>query len=227
MNAPNLLPASVRVRATAAAAARRWAVATLAWAAALGAGTAGAAVFTQIGTPDLAARAAQLNAVADTDYAQVERSRKEAAEASKRLELLNAVSDHPDWSRLLALLSNVRGDDTLIESIEVSRKPVAAEPKAKAPKPGATAPPPPRPVYLIRLAGMAGTPAEATSLVLRLEQAGLFDRVTLVETQPREFVGKAVAAFRVECEVGDGAPSPATPRAPSTARQPAAAGGTP
>ncbi len=209
MTAPNLLPPSVARRTRSTGAARAWTGALAALTVLSGFAVAGALGLAPPSFVDLRSQSLRLNAAADADYALAERFRKDAVAAAQRLELRRAVSGHPDWSRLLALLARVRGDEAVIESVEVKRKEIE---QAAATKPGTRAPASadqrPRSVYAVRLAGVAADTAGATALVLRLEQSGAFDRVSLLDTQMREVAGQARTAFSIECEIADAAPAP-------------------
>ena len=207
--APNLLPGSVGRRMAAARAARAWGKGLLALSVACGVGVAGAAGLSSPNFDDLRSQSLRLNAAADADFALADRFRKDAVAAGLRLDLQHAVSGHPDWSRLLALIARVRGEEALVESVEVKRResepPAAAKAGAKG---NAAAQARPRNTFTVRLTGLAADTAGATGLVLRLEQAGVFDRVSLLETQPREVGGLARTAFSIECEIADAAASP-------------------
>ena len=131
----------------------------------------------------------------------------ELAEAKVQLEASRAVSAQPDWSLLLGLLGELRGETVSLKAVTLTpavsapspvketapagRLGLAADgddPAADAPKPAhapnRAEPEPARKPLCFRLTieGVADSQFEASRFVLRLEQVKLFDEVKLVET---------------------------------------------
>ncbi len=208
---PNLLPPSAAARCRAAAAARIWVRGLAALSCAAGTliavATAAPAPAEDAGAP------ARLNAAADADFALADAARKEAADAARRLDLRRAVSGHPDWSLLLGVIAEVRGEHAVIESVEVRRKaaPPARPASSRGTPEGSAEPALPREAYLVKVAGVVSGPGEATALVLRLEQTGIFERVALLQTQPRELAGRPRTAFALECDLAAARPAASAP----------------
>lgn len=173
------------------------------------------------GTPasaqTIATRTVMTRAALERERARADTLKRQLVAAGRRAALIEAVSEHPDWSRLLSLIGALKGDGLLIGALDVhastpagtstTNQSAGATPASGAPRaPGSVQPgklPAPGRVYLVKVGGSARTPAEATQFALRLESTGLFERVTLVETQPSEIAGIAATAFRIECELAE------------------------
>lgn len=117
--------------------------------------------------------------------------------ASASIAAARAVGEHPDWSILLKMLATLKGDELLFDDCEL---------KPRATEISKTKPDPLRPAgYLLRLKGIGKDQQSIMQFSLRLEGAGLFDRVTLVDTKGQQFLGAPRVAFTIECtleEVG-------------------------
>jgi hypothetical protein len=59
-----------------------------------------------------------------------------------------------------------------------------------------------QPKYTLVLTGMGRSQAAISQYVLRLEQTGLFDRVTLIESKRGPFAGGEAVSFRIGCGLG-------------------------
>ncbi len=57
--------------------------------------------------------------------------------------------------------------------------------------------------YTLTLAGMGRSQAAISQYVLRLENTGLFDRVTLIESKLAPFGGGEAVSFRIGCTLGE------------------------
>lgn len=132
----------------------------------------------------------------------------EIAEAKNQLDASRAVAVQPDWSLLLALLSRLRGDAIVLEKCVLTPEeqaapiqpvPVAAAgraPASSSARPRAT---PKRMSVRLELRGLGRENHDVSQFVLKLEQAGLFDSVRLLETSRAPFGAGHAVAFRVHC----------------------------
>jgi hypothetical protein len=59
-----------------------------------------------------------------------------------------------------------------------------------------------QPKFTLVLTGMGRSQAAISQYVLRLEQTGLFDRVTLIESKRGPFAGSEAVSFRIGCGLG-------------------------
>lgn len=126
---------------------------------------------------------------------------------NRRLERLRRIQNHPDMSSLVRLIASRLQDRIVLDSMtfdrsvqqpaQASRKKIGAD-AASAPD---VAPQAPRVSYQIDIAGIARQQADVTSFVLRLEELGLFDKVTVVDSGKREVQGAELAQFRLRCQV--------------------------
>lgn len=219
----NLIPRSRRAVRHKRARIRGWAVFNVLWligvgvvtamvviSARAGVNSAGAAVVSEGISPEAAEE--QLRAAKER-LAEAQRrdqsAMKEATRAKLALDTARRASDRPDWSLLLTLIESERGADVMLESVEISggmqpddagggagpgAAPRAAAPSGSAPKKKIER-------YDIKISGLAESPAAASALVLRLERLGLFSKIQLAETRPREIEGMTKTAFRLEAEL--------------------------
>jgi hypothetical protein len=152
--------------------------------------------------------AAQLNAAA---------AREDLANAQATLRATRAIADQPDWSTLLALLGRATGDDVMLRTFELqpqaSASPgtgatatkvggrIAGSSSLQSAKAGA---------FVLSTSGLARSQLAVTQFVLRLEQIGLFSKVTLLDTSREPFRDAEATSFRVECVIDINPPAAAT-----------------
>jgi Tfp pilus assembly protein PilN len=148
-------------------------------------------------------------AIASAETLSAELSTQLAA-ARRELAAVRSVTEHPDWSILLGLVARERTQDIVLSSFELS----PTEPPAPQPTPpGAVTPvssPGATPVaapssqgYILHLTGIGRQQRDVPRFILRLEQMGLFSRVTLLESRSRMLGESEVFGFRVECILSD------------------------
>lgn len=132
------------------------------------------------------------------------------AEARLTLAASQAVGSQPNWSVLLSLLADTlrqtgateSDGELVLSACELNRVPElptvapsgvsSAGAAASKPAPGAAR-------YALRVAGVGKTQAVISQYVLGLEQTGLFERVTLVETRRTPFASGEAVSFKLEC----------------------------
>ena len=86
---------------------------------------------------------------------------------------------------MLADLSRRLGDDGVLSGCELTA--------GEGGRPGAMA---------FKLTGIARSQPAATQLALRLEAAGLFERVDLQRTTPTQLMGGDAVGFQIVCTLG-------------------------
>jgi hypothetical protein len=123
----------------------------------------------------------------------------------KALQVNGALLGQPDFSILLALLGQLRGEEVILNRCELD-----AATKGTASLPGDPAAPPRFNVY-----GYGRSQAAVTQFALRLEQAGPFQSVSVMKSNREPFLSGEAVAFRIECLFQtDGPEPPATPATP-------------
>jgi Tfp pilus assembly protein PilN len=147
--------------------------------------------------------------LAATD-AEIDRLEKQAGAARGDLSAANAtieanrtVAEQPDWSVLLALLANTTGEDVVLRSVLVAPPPNSPAPPPPPTTPGKSALAPPQPEVVLELSGIGQSQLAVSQHVLRLEQTGLFAKVTLLDTAREAFGTHTVIAFRLQCQFGE------------------------
>ncbi|MBS0187711.1 MAG: PilN domain-containing protein [Planctomycetes bacterium] len=121
--------------------------------------------------------------------------REKSGKTQSLLATARSIADHPDWSVLLSLVASIRGNDIEVERVALGPR------KAPETKPGTPAKQP-KGVW-VRLSGLAKDHQAIAQFALRLEGAGLFDRVSLADarksgSEPEGFVG-----FEIEAQIDE------------------------
>ena len=154
--------------------------------------------------------------------------RAQLSAAQSTLRANQAIVSQPDWSILLGVLGREAVDDVVLKGckvrVGVPSRGSAPAPRADARRPGARQTPPtpsdaaaaqaPEPTFILDASGMALDHAAANRFLLRLEQTGLFSKVTLLDTTREPFFDRNAIAFRLECALNQTPP----PAAGATAR---------
>ena len=210
MRRVNLLPA-YRIRARERGArARRWVGACAACGALVVAALVGARAVRGDEDRRLAAETQRLT----REVATLERAHAalvpQAAEAQADLDANLSITAQPDWSLLLAMVSLSLDEEVVLNACELEvAAPLAAAPSVAAPAPAAPArggkPPPaaaaPRPEVgpVLRVGGFGRSQGSVAQFALRLEQTGLFDRVSMMKANREPFLAGEATAFRIDC----------------------------
>lgn len=180
---------------------RRCALACAVWAAmALSVCAAGSTLFSA-GGDDIQSQIEKVDREIELARSMLNGTRAELATAKATLRAIDSIANQPDWSLLLALLGSATRDDVLLRSFEFA--PLPPE-KAIAPSKGAA--PAGRDAqgtrYLLKASGLGQSQPAVTQFVLRLEDMGLFSRVTLLDTSREPFLDGQATGFRIECVLG-------------------------
>ena len=130
---------------------------------------------------------------------EVQSLRSEIDDVSRKLAIAHAVGKHPDWSLLLATVSDLMAGEVMLGRCSLT--PVAPAEGRDQPGSGEdTTLEASRPKgFLLALDGLATTQTAVSQFVLRLEKTKLFAKVRLIKTYRQEFLGGRVAAFQLEC----------------------------
>lgn len=191
MNSTNLVPLAGQLRQARQVRIRAWAVAAggvlLACVAVY---AACAAALADHGAPAPAefARAArelaQYNGEATHLRAEVSRVRREVYAA-------RSLSEQPDVSLLFAMVSRTAGEQIVLSHCELTESQASGK-GTEDDTAGVSG-------AVLRLDGFGKTQAAVAGFVLQLETAGLFNRVTLLQSHSQPLFGNDAAAFRIEC----------------------------
>lgn len=131
--------------------------------------------------------------------AEKERADRLLSKASRELGLARLAVLRPDWSVLLRVLAERRGEGVALSLVELGED-------YSRPEKGAPANAPPRlEGYTARLGGVALTQQAITGYVLELEGSGIFDDVRLKETRAKSMDGREGVAFEIMGTIRAGA----------------------
>jgi Tfp pilus assembly protein PilN len=122
----------------------------------------------------------------------------ELNETQARLDTIRAIDEQPDWSVLLRLLAKSTTDQIVLTACRLDGQPDAPRNNAR---------PTTQPLgasHTLTVSGFGRTQASVSHFVLRLEEAKLFDQVTLIKTSREAFASGEAVAFRIECSLSGG-----------------------
>jgi len=168
--------------------------------------------------PQAAERLAKVNEEMQRTDRVIAGLRAELAATQSTLRANQTIATQPDWSIMLGLLGQQVGDDIVLKSCRVRPSSVARSvaPAARRGVPRAAAPaaadaanvpqPSEPPPFALDVSGMALDHAAANKFLLRLEQTGLFTKVSLLDTAREPFFDKNAVAFRLECALNQSPP---------------------
>ena len=192
MNRTNLIPRDRLRRRAVRGAAVRWAVAVPA-VTATAVATCWALSLAWPGSTAVAAEADRASAAAVVAEARAATVAVRVSTARQTRDAARSVADQPDWGLLLANLSRQLGDDGVLSACQLTTAGGAVT---------------------VRLTGVARSQPGVTQLALRLERAGPFDRVELLQTTAAELLGGPAVAFQIVCTAGTPPPTVAVAGTP-------------
>ncbi len=182
---------------------------------------AGGALQSVLGSTDsvLESEVSALSTEISGTKREVAQVQPKLVEAKLTLAASQAVGSQPNWSVLLTLLADALRDpssadgesDLVLSACELERVselpsgvPLAIAGGGAASAGGEAAKSMTgKRRFSLRVAGVGKTQAVISQYVLRLEQTGLFERVTLLETKRTPFVNGEAVAFRLDCLLGN------------------------
>lgn len=236
MNSVNLIPRSRRLARRRRTHLRRCAAGCAAYALALGAACAAGWGAWDERDPALRTRLTEVTGQIDRIESRIATARAETATARAELFAARTVAEQPDWSLLMRLLADRTGEDVVLRGLKLrpSAGPGEGTPSSPtAARPTPTVPAPPRaaapavaarpaaggpPTLLLDVNGLARSQLAVSQFVLRLEQMGLFGRVTLRDTGREPYLSGEAVAFKIECSLEEAdfnAPPPGAAVAPT------------
>jgi Tfp pilus assembly protein PilN len=169
---------------------RRWMLATVAYAMFVMAGYFAWRIVWSADSYDQSAKLAYLHADIDTTNKSIAKTRAALREAGARLQANQTVTAQPDWSLLMALVGNLRGEDVVLNRCRLDASTAALN------SPGAM-----KLVPTLGLHGYGRTSTAISQFVLKLENTQLFDAVSLLKTNREFYQGAEALAFQLECRL--------------------------
>jgi hypothetical protein len=116
------------------------------------------------------------------------------------LRSVSDVTEHPDWSYLLAAVARALGDDVVLGAFDAVAAPAATNATTAAPAPSDGDLTPRR----FTLTGVARSHAAVTQFVLRVESLRLFAKVSIAQAAPKPMRGADGIGFQLVCVLPDG-----------------------
>lgn len=142
-----------------------------------------------------------LTASAEQKDKEIRAVRARIAKLQQSELLAREITRHPDWGRLLDALAATRADGVVFERLEFR-----VSPRATQSKPGVSS-------ATVRITGVAGSQVDAARYAVSLQDLGLFDSVSPVETRAKGAGGQSgteLVTFSltvgISCSVSETAP---------------------
>jgi Tfp pilus assembly protein PilN len=186
MNNRNLIPTNRLVVKTRARAIQRWSIVNAVYLGVLGA--AAGALFAFTGQHDSVADASSVKAELSQSNRTLASLRQQSVLLKASLQSAKEISQTPDWSILLAALSNSLGDEVVLNRIDSTNDSKTTAPTIGVPK-------------VLRLSGIGRSQQSVTQFVLKLEGLNCFSRVRLLQTSPQILRGYDSIGFELECSL--------------------------
>ncbi len=204
MNDVNLIPVERLAAKRRKARVYLWVVACSVYIALLAGGSLAACVFCPGRDSALADQLAAAEEQINQDNKAMLELRRTLAETTAAMETTRAIHEQPDWSRLLAGMSQQLGRDLVLVRWQL----VATREDGKALTEPWTDALLAKPLlslmnqhrYQLVLQGFGQTQESVSRLALALEGIGLFEQVRLINSCRQAFLGGQAVAFTMECK---------------------------
>jgi Tfp pilus assembly protein PilN len=180
-------------------------------AAGYGMATVGACITLAAGEPEVDHRETReltaLTREIDAFKADIARFKDEIRKENLKKQGADLVADHPDWSILLELLAEHRGDDVVLEGVDVSPVQLvkaASESGVKGGKKGGPVEVTPefRGASDVKVEGFARVQTAVTDFADRLQRSEVFESVTLMRSSSKAMGEESVIEFSIHCRLG-------------------------
>lgn len=217
MNGVNFIPRQRREAASHRARLRAWALGASAYALLCLVAFAVSGTVDVAEDPAVAAELTQLPGQIDASQRALNSLQMQLDDAQARLDAARAVAHQPDWSVLLGVLAQSLGDDVVLTTCKLEADhpgdrttlaPRTGASRATGPAAFAGADPAaassvvPGSRFTLELSGLGRSQASVSQFVLRLEQLGIFERVTILKTGREMFGEHESIGFRLEATIG-------------------------
>lgn len=200
----NLIPRRHREAIAVRVRIRRWIAATGVLAVCVGAGCGILRAVGRAQTSRLDGDVGQLASRVESARQTLDKVRKDVQELSRRLEASETVGVHPDWSTFLGVLAQARGDDIVLQGVEIQAvDPPQAPPSDSKSSTAGKSVPPARHIetYLVTMRGFGLSQSDVLAFVTRLEELAPLEQVRLGEARTAPFRGVQAVAFDAECRL--------------------------
>jgi hypothetical protein len=136
-------------------------------------------------------------AAIETEKAGVESAiaglREKATRVQASLATARSIADHPDWSVLLSLIANIRGTEIEVDRIALGPRKAEAKPVAGKAAKG----------VWVRVSGLGKDHQAIAHFALRLEGAGIFERVALSDASKDASEPEGLVGFEIEAHIDE------------------------
>lgn len=197
----NLIPTRRRHDRILRARRKRWVLGAAGYTLALACAYAGWRVAWHEDGLDLTHQLTLLQSDIDDGTRSIAKLRAAIRDAQWTIRATQAVNGQPDWSLLLALISQMKGDQIVLNRCALSVSPKTAGLPASVAAAQSSAGMDPGSPASLQLQGYGRSQAAVSQLLLGLERTGLFEAVALLKTNRETFVGGEAMAFRIECQL--------------------------
>ncbi len=214
MNGVNFIPMQRRALAGRRARLRAWAIGVGAYAFVAAVGYAVSATVAVGDDETVVARLQELPGEIDKTRRAIASVQAQTADEQAKLDAARAVTEQPDWSVVLSLLAQSLGDEIVLTSCQLDTQAESRDDEF-APSPSPVRGTAPRgrqrmqqqeesqKRVALQITGLGRTQSSVSQFVLRLEQVGLFERVTILKTGRAMLGDQEVIGFRVEATIGE------------------------
>ncbi len=181
----NLIPMPRREQRMLYARRKGWTIACAAYAVALGVGSLAWRAVWNDDARDLTREISIVHTDVDDATRSIGLLRASLADTRQVILVNRTVAGQPDWSLLMGIVGDIRGDEVVLNRCALE---TADGPATDAAKPLA-----------LRISGYGRSQGVVSQFVLRMEQTGLFDSVSLVKTNREPFLTGEAVAFKLDC----------------------------
>lgn len=176
----------------------KWTIVVALYSVALGCLWLGSRQYVAGGRSGLERRVAAI----ETEKAGVESAiaglREKSTRVQASLATARSIADHPDWSVLLSLIANIRGRDIEVDRIALGPRKVEAKPVAGKAAKG----------VWVRVSGLGKDHQAIAQFALRLEGAGIFERVALSDASKNASEPEGLVGFEIEAQIDESVGAP-------------------
>jgi len=189
----NLLPVSRRRLLARQDRTAKWTIAVALYTFALACLWLGSRQYVAGGRSGLERRVAAIEAEKAGVESAISGLREKSSRLQASLATARSIADHPDWSVLLSLIATIRGSDIEVDRIALGPRKAEAKPVAGKPVKG----------DWVRVSGLGKDHQAIAQFALRLEGAGIFERVALSDARKSGSEPEGLVGFEIEAQIDE------------------------